>query len=484
MGLPWFCLYSSASHAVDADASISILGWFIIVLQTLIIALLYFRKRRHKRLKAELQHSRKELENRVQERTDKLQAINNQLYQEIGRHEVTEELLIKTQNYLNGVINSMASVLIGVDRDGLVTHWNTPAERVTQVSESIALGRRITEVYPQLPVQLQQIRSTIDEQLPQIHENVPVDQQGEAQHLDVAIYPLKTTGRAGAVIRVDDITERVQMEAMMVQNEKLMSMGELAAGMAHEINNPLSAVLNGVQNIQRRTDPALEKNQEVARELGIDVELVRRYLFRRDIYSFLEGISEAGERSARIVKNMLEFSRLSGQQHQLTDITALLQHSLELAKNSFELKAETGGTTVNVVTNLDSSMPHTYCSPTEIQQVVLNLLRNACQSFESEACAGHKLPTLWLRTWADEESVHIEIEDNGPGMEPVIKNHIFEPFFTTKEAGKGTGLGLSVTYFIISEHHDGTIEVDSSPGQGSKFLVSLPLRAEPTVSVP
>lgn len=465
--------------ALMSGGETQVLLWVIVVLQTLILIGIQLSRIRFKRKGEDLRLAQHDLEQRVIERTNKLRTINNQLYDEIAKHEITEALLRETQDYLNSMINSMPSVLIGITREGVITHWNTAATHMTGIQVRDALGRHLRDVYPQLPITSDMIHETVDKGVPQIQENIQQEHDDQTQYSELTIYPLLSAEISGAVIRLDDITMRVRLEAMMIQNEKMMSLGELAAGMAHEINNPLSAILHGIQNIYRRTSPGLPQNHRIAEDLGITVEQVYGYLNARGIFKFLDAIREAGDRSARIVTNMLEFSRSNTRNHQLTNLAELVEHSLELAKNSFVLKTPEGTEQLKIIKEFDADVPPIFCSPIEIQQVVLNLLRNACQAFYDESyvqnAADPRPPQIVLRIRHGKGSVSLEVEDNGPGMKAAVSRHVFEPFFTTKEVGKGTGLGLSVTYFIVTEHHDGTIEVESTPGKGTNFIITLPV---------
>lgn len=447
----------------------------LFVLQTLIMLGLQRSRSNHKRSKKNLKRSQRELEQRIIDRTNKLRAINNQLYDEIAKHEITEELLRETQDYLHSIINSMPSVLVGVTPQGYATHWNAAAELATGINTRDALGRHINQLYPKLPITSESISAAIEQGLPQINENIKYGRGSDAQYSDLAIYPLMSSEVAGAVIRIDDVTMRVRIENMMIQNEKMMSLGELAAGMAHEINNPLSAILHGVQNILRRTTPGLAKNDEIAKKLNLNLPDIHSYLEQREIFKFINDIRDAGERSAKIVTNMLEFSRSNSRDHQQIDITNLIQHSLDLAENTFELKFPDGIERPIIVKEFADNLPLIPGSAAELQQVILNLLRNANQSFSSEDYGAPLHPTITIRLQSEDNNLLLEVEDNGPGMLDTVRRHIFEPFFTTKEVGQGTGLGLSVSYFIITEHHDGTIEVDSTPGKGTLFSIRLPL---------
>ena len=447
----------------------------LFILQTLLTLGLQRSRSAHKRAEKTLKHSKIELEQRIVDRTNKLRSINNQLYDEIAKHEITEELLRETQDYLHCIINSMPSVLIGVTKQGSVTHWNAAAESTTGINTRNALGRHINKLYPDLPITNESITTTIDQGVPQINENIQQGHGSNAQYSDLAIFPLVSSEIVGAVIRVDDVTMRVRVENMMIQNEKMLSLGELAAGMAHEINNPLSAILHGVQNILRRTTPGLAKNDSTAESLGVKLADIHNYLKEREIFTFIDGIRDAGERSAKIVTNMLEFSRSNNRERRYINIRELIEQTLALAENTLELKLPDGVKTPHIRKEFTDNIPLIPGSAAELQQVILNLLRNASQAFNRDDYDAPSHPTITLRLQLETDNLLIEVLDNGPGMPEAVSRHIFEPFFTTKEVGQGTGLGLSVSYFIITEHHDGTIEVNSTPGKGTLFSIHLPL---------
>lgn len=445
----------------------------LILFQTGLIIGLQRSRVKYKHAKDNLKRSQHALEQRVIERTNKLRAINDQLYDEIAKHEITEERLQETQGYLQSMIDSMPSVLIGVTREGLITHWNLAAEQATDIRAEDAVGKHLNQVSPGLNVDVEMIRNAIDQGITQAKEGIRHEFEGQVGYTDLIIYPLISGDVPGAVIRIDDVTMRIRFETMMIQNEKMMSLGELAAGMAHEINNPLSAILHAVQNIHRRTSSTLPANKDAAQKLGLEIQQVQGYLEARGIYTFVDSIKEAGERAARIVSNMLEFSRSGSRRHERVNLVDLLEHSLELSHNSFDLRTSQSGKPVKIHKEFQRDLPLVPCAPAEIQQVILNILRNAAQAFVKTEQGPE--PTITIRAFSEDHVLRIQIEDNGPGMPEATRRHIFEPFFTTKEVGKGTGLGLSVSYFIITEHHNGQIEVESAPGRGTTFTISLPL---------
>ena len=288
---------------------------------------------------------------------------------------------------------------------------------------------------------------------------------------DITLYPLKDNNLKGLVIRIDDISQREKMEEVIMQTEKMKSVGGLAAGMAHEINNPLGAILQGIQNIQRRINVDNEKNQEIASIHHLDLKAMNGYLEQRQIIKFINNIQDAGQRAASIVSNMLQFSRGNQQQLSPTLIKDLIERSLNLARADLELK------NISIhLSDIDDSLLF-HCIPSEIEQVILNLLQNSAQAF-SNFQPPHPdknwKPKIHLSAMQDHNHTYIKVKDNGPGMSKEVRRRIFEPFFTTKDIGAGTGLGLSVSYFIITAHHHGQLDIESKLDEGACFTLKIP----------
>jgi signal transduction histidine kinase len=173
---------------------------------------------------------------------------------------------------------------------------------------------------------------------------------------------------------------------------------------------------------------------------------------------------------------MLDFSRQSGSVRGPCDLSALIERAVTLASSDYDLKKSYDFRKIEIIRDIAPDMPHVVCAQTEIEQVVLNLLRNAAQAMASAEPAV-AAPRIVIRARVSGGMARIEIEDNGPGMDQETQRRIFEPFFTTKPTGVGTGLGLSVSYFIVTKGHGGSIAVDSSTGRGTMFTIELPLDA-------
>lgn len=275
------------------------------------------------------------------------------------------------------------------------------------------------------------------------------------------------------LVHMIDLSRRKKMQELMVQTEKMISVGGLAAGMAHEINNPLSAIMQGAQNTIRRLSPDLKKNKTVAEKYGIDLETLNEYIEERGIFKQLEGIREAGDRAAQIILNVLKFTRRSDSNLAPVRLVPLLESAIELAVKEYDLAKNIDFNDIELIREYDPDLDIVTCTETEIGQVILNLLKNASQViFESNMT---KRPWIAIRTKLDGRMAQIEVEDNGPGMDNEVRKRIFEPFYTTKPVGQGTGLGLSVSYMIITNNHNGTMEVESEPGKGTRVIIRLPL---------
>ena len=187
---------------------------------------------------------------------------------DITEQKRAEEEAARMRLYLKNIIDAMPSVLLGVDVSGQITEWNQQAEKMSGLSREQAQGRHFTEVFPQLPIEQEQLQTAIQTRRPIKPRRLTLNIENNTHYIDVMVYPLIADSAIGAVIRLDDVTARVRIEEMMMETEKMLSVGGLAAGMAHEINNPLGTILQGSQNIIRRLSPDLPKNRRVAESLG------------------------------------------------------------------------------------------------------------------------------------------------------------------------------------------------------------------------
>ncbi|MCP4198056.1 MAG: PAS domain S-box protein [Proteobacteria bacterium] len=272
------------------------------------------------------------------------------------------------------------------------------------------------------------------------------------------------------IVMGTDLSDRKQSEKLLIQAEKMASLGGLAAGMAHEINNPLAGIIQNSALAKRRLLGASPAGQRIAEEFNLNLDDMQSFMAKRKILEMLDHVEEMGIRAAKIVKNMLYFSRKSSRQWSEHNVTDLLDKTVELAANDYKLTKKYNFKNVSIVRDYEDNLPVILCDGIELQQVFLNILHNAVQALHE---CGIPEPSIHLKVIGEDDMVRIEIADNGPGMNDETRKRVFEPFFTTKAVGKGTGLGLSVSYFIVTKNHGGTMAVESSAETGSTFIIRL-----------
>jgi PAS domain S-box-containing protein len=401
---------------------------------------------------------------------------------DITEHKRMESQIENANWTTANILNSMPAAIIVTDGAGCVTHFNTKAQEVFDKRFKDVSGLGLLDVLPNLPVSQKTLDAIRVDRTAVSLEKVLLSTLIGIRIADIQVYPLEASGLDHLVIVIEDVTERVRLEGMMAQTEKLISVGGLAAGMAHEINNPLGGIIQGTQVILRRLDPKFQVNLEVAEQVGVNFDTLLDYLNRREILTLVSHVRESAIRAAFIVSSMLEFSRRCDEERAPVDIAKLLDKAVELSSIDYDLKQKFDFRKIEIIKEYDPNLPPVSCTATQIEQVFLNLLRNAAHAL-SERQAGCEPPRITLRTSRENGMARIELEDNGSGISEDIRNRIFEAFFTTKRVGEGTGLGLSVSYFIVTKNHAGTIEVDSVPGQGTRFIIRLPLGQASTGTV-
>jgi PAS domain S-box-containing protein len=264
------------------------------------------------------------------------------------------------------------------------------------------------------------------------------DENGQERFLELYTYPIKEkNGEVGRVIEISrDITERKRLEMQLVQASKMAALGELAGGLAHQLNNPLVGVQNFVQLLLSRMDPD-DPNRNLA-----------------------ETVERAGKECSKIIRNLLRFSRESHHDFTEIDPARIIEDVLSLLEKQLTLSG------VRIETDLSEELPVILGNETQLAQVFMNIIHNGAQAIDDSGTI-----TIRLRAGSDGKNVFVEIVDTGRGIPRNCLDRIFEPFFTTKE--DGTGLGLSVAYGIV-KNHGGSIHVESEEGKGSTFIVTLP----------
>jgi len=416
-----------------------------------------------------LERARNRLETRVHQRA-------RELKKQINYTERAEKDVNKMRAFLYSMIDSMPSIIIALDLRQRVSQWNRQTEIITGITAAEAIGKPLAMLLPDFQSHIENFNA--GDEMEDITGTTRIEGEigGEKRLLDVMVYSLRAAGSAGVVVRVDDVTEKTKLENILIQTEKMLSLGGLAAGMAHEINNPLGAILQSNQNLRRRLGQDLERNKRLAAETGLCLDAFREYAKQQKLELFIDTIDEAGKRAATIVEDMLSFAKPAGQQNQQLDIPELLDATVRLAQSDYSAKKKYDFRNITISKDYAPAIPLVSGRKSRLQQVFLNLLTNAAQALSEPEI---EQPCISIRLYLTLSEVVIEVTDNGPGMSEKQRKRVFEPFYSTKAEGAGTGLGLSVSYFIVTEQMDGSMEVLSKPGKGAKFVIRLPFLQQP-----
>jgi two-component system, NtrC family, sensor kinase len=360
---------------------------------------------------------------------------NAQLYNSIEQKAAQIERL---KDFSENIVESMNVGVLAVDFGGAVESWNTHLERLIGVPREEAVGRKLEEVLPSDLMAEIAARSS-DERVSSLYKFPMRGRNGRNLVVNVSIAPLvgKSGDRIGRLILFDDVTQRMRHEEQVFQNEKLTSLGLLAAGVAHEVNTPLAVISNYVQILAKQLPGGDPRHQ------------------------LIEKVVKQTFRASEIVNNLLNFSRTSATEFTEVNLNAVVEEVLTLVAHPFR----TGH--VQVTRNLQQELPPVLGSTNKLQQVFLNLFLNARDAMPSGGM-------VEVRTAAHNGSVEVEITDTGSGIPRENLHRIFDPFFTTKSSGRGTGLGLSVSYGIVKEHA-GKVDVRSTPGKGTSFRLEFPV---------
>jgi PAS domain S-box-containing protein len=403
---------------------------------------------------------------------------------DITKHRLAEDALRLANAEIEQLISSLPSALIVLSCDTRVTHWNPAAEKIFGIPSGEMVGSMLEELKIEWDWDVVQksIESCSREGQPVYPEPIKFQRPGGKEgYLGLNVSPLRSSPEeiSGFILLCGDITERKILENRLSQAQRLESIGQLAAGIAHEINTPIQYIgdntlflqssfqelLGFLQKQSRLAPPAATSRQE-ARQPNQDEEV--QFLVDEiptAIQECLEGIRRVSE----IVQAMKEFSHPGVKEKTHLDINHALQNTLAVTRNEWKYVAE-------IETDFAADLPEVLCLPGEINQVFLNVIVNAAQAIDSlpDQEQGHK-GTIQLSTRSAEQAVMIRISDTGPGIPREDQERIFEPFFTTKEVGKGTGQGLALAYDVVVRKHAGNISFETRPDQGTTFIIQLPI---------
>jgi two-component system NtrC family sensor kinase len=353
-----------------------------------------------------------------------------------GRETVRVMEMQRLKDYSENIIESLTVGVSVIDETGLVIGWNRVLEEQVSIRKEAALGRSLRDVLGSGPY----AALVPDEEQPEFRllSEITLETPGGKKTFDIARTPLLDNAlRAyGTVIVFEDITDKIQLQQQLLTSEKLASIGLLSAGVAHEINTPLTGISSYIQMLQKK-------------------------LTDTHYAQILEKVETQTDRVARIIKNLLAFARSPAEaSFQPVDLKSSLEEILSLI--DYKLK----NMNIRLVLEL-APVPPVYAQGERLQQVFINIILNALDAMPGGG-------ELRIRLTTEDGRQVVRISDTGTGIKPEHRSRIFDPFFTTKGVGKGTGLGLSISYAIVKEH-DGRIDVQSEIGRGSTFTITLPV---------
>lgn len=346
-----------------------------------------------------------------------------------------------SQKYLNNILHTSETAIIVIDNKEKFTSWNKGAENIFGYSEKEVIGQPSSLLLPNADKYYQEL-NYIKEGVKKSSEVLVIDTERCTKdgriipvQLSVARLPSKNGEYSGRTVIIKDVSIVKQLQQQIDQSEKLAVIGQLAAGIAHEIGNPLASISSLVQLIQRKN-----KEEALAEQLVI--------------------IKENIDRISKIVRELVDFSRPPSYEKVTIQITDIIKTAVGIVKYDKRVKK------VDFRTEFDFNMPLVKVVPDQLLQVFVNILINALDAIDGTG-------NIFVKTFHDDDNIYISITDNGCGMDSDTVSKIFDPFFTTKEVGKGTGLGLSVSYSIIKKLN-GDIIVESEPNSGSTFIIRIP----------
>ncbi len=413
------------------------------------------------------------------------------LVKRLGSYETLKDVLLRAmeRHRLNrnhqAVLNAIPSLLLSFSPEGDLTWWNKRAAETLQINlvrdrgtpfEELGFSWDAKRVKSGLAAAAETRRTTPLDDLTYIRPD------GTPGLLGLSIVPLadNVDSQRAFLILGSEITHRRQLESRVANQRKLEAIGQLAAGIAHEINTPtqfvgdnLAFLREGIADVLSLLDEyreALGKaNAEPAqmetlqsREQDIDLEYLRD-----ELPNAIEEALHGTDRISRIVKAMKQFSHPGNEDVTPTDLNAAIESTVTVSRNEWKYVAR-------LELDLDPNLPAVPCHPSEINQVILNLIVNAAHAIADAMGESAELGTIRVCTKYVDGDALISISDNGTGIPEGVRDRIFDPFFTTKEVGKGTGQGLSLAFGIITKNHNGSLTFETKMGEGTTFFIRLP----------
>lgn len=399
------------------------------------------------------------------------------------RHQIEESHYEQQQ-----LLAAISSILIGLDQDNKITLWNRSAEQLFGLPSKDVRGESFDKLALDWtgPVMLSIDECRNNIQILHTDDISYLRNDGSQGILGFSLNPImhKDNNRLGVVLVGADITDKKDMEKQLLHAQKMESIGQLAAGIAHEINTPIQFIGSNcsflteafvemtemIESIKQLADTASDNTHtsEFPKKIIDTMEKADIDYLLDDIPEAISQSQEGISRVSKIVQAMKDFSHGSEEKTD-ADLNRAIESTITVAQSEWKHVAE-------MKTDLDQDLPPVPCLLSEFNQVILNMIVNACHAI-SDAVTGitAKPGVITITTKQVDDWAEIRVSDTGSGMTEEVSTRIFDPFFTTKEVGKGTGQGLSIAHSVITQKHNGSIAVESTPGEGTTFIIRLPL---------
>ena len=413
---------------------------------------------------------------RTQKEKDKIESIASKL--------------IESEEKMRSIVETAAEGIVTIKSDrGTISTFNSAAEKIFGYTTKELIGVSFSQLIPNSIELADYILRGIQREKDVIYETVGLKNDGSEFPMSTSISELFINDQKSYTIIIRDLTAQKSLESKLLQSQKLESIGQLSAGIAHEINTPiqfigdnlvfiedsildLNTLLYQYQKLasdnEDKTNESWLTNQSKIKKIEEDIDLD---FIQEEIPGALHASKQGVERVSRIIRAMKEFSHPGTDNMELTDINNAIENTIVIAQNEWKYMAD-------LKTELDPDLPHVPCYLGEFNQVIINLIVNASHAISDSLANKNKHKGLInVKTFSEESEIIIEIQDDGTGIPESQLNKIFDPFFTTKEVGKGTGQGLSIAHRVITERHKGTLEVESTLGRGTIFIIRLPLHS-------
>ncbi len=438
-------------------------------------------------------------------------ALRDQAIEEIKIRKKTEELLCQAQSELEDrverrtlelnkahtendqLLKAITSILISMDEKGRIVQWNAAAERVFGISKAEVMGQTLPEC---------NIQWDCDKIIEAVNlcksreKSTPVDDvhfkrtDGTDGFLGLTINPVigKEKKQLSILVFGADITERKILEAQLGAAQKLEAIGQLASGIAHEINTPTQYIGDNTQFLKEGFDDFVtllekynrllkavkqsEPSSQLVSEIEEALEAVDANYLTNEIPNAIQQSLEGVERVTSIVRAMKEFAHPGSKEKTLTDINRAIESTVTVARNEWKYVAE-------MKTDFAGDLPEVFCLPGEFNQVILNIVVNAAHAIsETIENGGVERGVITISTHKAGDWAEIRISDTGPGIPEEIRSKIFNAFFTTKGVGKGSGQGLAISHSVIVDKHGGELTFETETGKGTTFIIRLPITSE------